>query len=549
MKKLAGNGDLVAFNRTPGYLYLKAKENHKAGNYVQAAGLYCRALEGANRSDIQYDLGMLYKEMECYELAVKYLYQAMALDSAASDGFYELAVNLCVMEKREATLDAAAMYLKREPFGVYAYHAQDLIDWAMAPDMNQSGRRFLRLMELAGRDEQAGRKERAANRLMRAARLKGDSCDRLFELSLRLNALGYTREALRMAKEAVRYFPKQVKSYCALSAAVFAMGRQPLAAAIMEKLSGCVPKSGEQRIAFQTAQMVNAGLALERWLTKVLVRNPFDSDALYILAYSQAQKGQMQEAKQYLEKMLAFDGFGHQAREALLLIHQDRKEDMAPPDTLTAASVELCVGKIMEFANRSPGDLDTEEKFWLDWLFTMPIGSLCEEMLDLMAQHAPQQAIAFFKMWLVDESINETVRETIAYRLGRMLPEEMQLILSGGRLAFTTVKPIAVLEKNNRSTFIKRFMVETRELKAGNEMARYAAAHYDRLTRRYKTKACGKDAYAFIAALKLIYLKQKGLDRQFALYAKDVLISLRRIDRAMKIFERTNEGDKENEAD
>jgi Tfp pilus assembly protein PilF len=536
MKKLHGSENLVPFNRTSGYIHLKAKENHKAGRYLEAAELYGCALESTNRAQIQYDLGLLYKDMGVYELAGRYLCRALALKPEMTEGFYELAVCSYFLQKREIAMEAAALYLKNDAIGLYEYEAHELIDWAAAPDNIKSSRRYERLIALAQRDAQAGRGELAAKRFMRVAGFRENDCTKLFEISLRLNMLKCEKEALRLARLAVKRFPNQAKAHCALSAALAEQGETQLAIQALDKLQGCEPRPGDDYVVFQTARFTGAITAAQNWFFSALEKCPYDTRALYILAYLAMQEGNPEQAEKYLQRILAVHGGDHLAVAAMRLIHLGKGREMPPPDGVTAESVQACVQEMLAFLSRPSGEITPEEKFWLDHFFALPIGHFCRELLDSIEANSPQRAPEFFKMWLVDEHVDEQVRNEIAYRLGRLSPGKMHLTLSLGRLAYTAMKPVTELEAANRRIFIKRFMVETRELKKNSEMATYAANCYDRLPREKKARAAGEEAYAYIAALKIRWLMAHEADVSAQIYIKDLLISRRRVERAMRVW-------------
>lgn len=550
MRKIAGNGNLVPFNQTSGYIHRKAKENHKAGRYLEAVGLFFRSLELKDDPQVYYDLAMLYKDMSCHDLAAKYLYRALALNPALYDGFYELAVNNYFLGRRVHTMEAAALYLKHEPYGIYSYEAQELMEWAVMPDLFQSGRRAERIMAMAVRDDKKKRRDLAAKRFMRAGGLLINSPDKLTDLILYMNGLsGYQREALALSKRAVRRFKKEASVYCALCAVLYKAGRKAQAAAVMKYVLRLKNNQGEEALVFRTACLLGAWAAAGERLLAALEKHPYDIHAMVMLAYLAVRAGDEKRAETLLKRSLAVCPMFHQAREALRLVSTGQGEKMPLPGEHTVLSMLSCMEQMKAFFQSPPNEITVAQRQQLEAAFTLPIGEIGRSIAEMIMVHAPDQAQTLFKMWMVDEELDEGVRHDLARCLSNAVPDKTHLTLVHGRLAYTALKTVTELKAAARHVFIKRFMAEARDIHDANGAAHFAAKHYDRLPPEKKEGASGNDTYAYIAALKIIHLNEKGMDREAERYVRELLISRRRVERALLAFYKTQGGEGIHEAD
>jgi|GEM_PF-4262408 len=550
MRKLAGNGNLVPFNQTSGYIHLKAKENHKAGRYLEAVGLFFRALEKKDDPQIYYDLALLYKDMGCHDLAAKYLRRALALNPALHDGFYELAVNSYFQNKRVQTMEAAVLYLRHEPCGISICEAQELMDWAIMPDMPSGGRRAEKLVALAGRDDRKGRRDLAAKRFMRAGKLLFRSPDKLVDLVAHMNHLSFCKkETLALAKCAVKRFPRDASACCALSTVLADNGRKLLAAALLKRVDRCEYRPEEDAFIFSVACLAGAREVAYKRLSAALEKRPYDVGVMYMLAYLAAERGEAAQAEHLLKRCLAVCPMFIWAWMALRLIAAGPKNMLPLPGKHAMSSIMFCLEQLEAFIKRAPGEITTVERQQLEAAFTLPVGDRGKSVMEMMMRDAPDQAEILFKLWLVEESINEGMRNDMARCLLKAHPDETYLSLVHGRLASSTLKTARRLKASARCAFIKRFMAEARETSDANGAAYFAAKYYDRLPPDKKAKASGEDTYAYIAALKIIYLDKKGMDQEMERYMRELLISRRRVERALFTLEKIQKGDKVNEAD
>lgn len=535
MKAPEIKGKLVPFDRSSAYLLKKAMDNRKGKSYLEAVSLYRRAYELEPKPGTLVALSQVYRDMGCYRLSNRELYRSLASDDRGSEAFYGLAVNHYFLLNHEAVLDSAAAYLTREPDGAYAFEAQDLVDWAFSAAAQGMKRRALPLKKLALKDETKGRHDRAVKRLKRAAQLFGADAGALCDLAMFLYKTGESREGLKLAARAMKDCPNQARPVCAAAMGLYALyGLRP-SRALFARVLHCPREMKDDAVVFKTALALNAHQEGIAWLEKALGEERFDPDNLKRLAYLKTLTGDREKARQLYNRCLAVDARDIEAREALALMDEN---SLPLPEPGMIRQREACE-RFESFAALLSGvkrPVSAGDKRVLDWLMSVAWGKLADAVLGCVAERAPAQAERWMRMWLMDENVTEEARRRAAFRLGEMRPGKTYLMLSDGRLTYTRLKPVGEIKKNGRALFIKRFLLESRETGRVNEAAAFAIRHFDALPQKEKERAAGQDAYAYTAALKILFLRSLKKEKQVETYINDLMISLRRVERAMNMF-------------
>lgn len=539
MKAYEVKGQVVPFNRSSGYLYKKALANHKNKNYIEAIDLFRRAYETKAEPDTLVALATVLTDMGCYELSNRELYNALALDSNCHTAFYALAVNHYHLSNPQMVLDAATVYLRREPEGRFCAQVRELVEWALFYD-EKGGRGRLDMLErLAHADLKMGNRARALKRYRRVARSLGHTCAALYQLTLRLIEMKLYKQALLVANKLLRRYPKEAKTICASVRVHDALGNRALATELAAGLSGCERADDSDTAVFEACVLIKAYRAGVDYLSRSLSAAPYDTELLARLAYLHLRLGDALRAKRFYLKVCTIDPKNQEAQEALRLIASGEEKDISPPGELAPRVQIERLRRLSKILYGGEAKMGPEDKEIIDWALRSHVAMHAQALLNIVLTVAPSEAPLWIRQWLLSPDVSDAIKSEAALLMARR-KEEPQVMLYQNKMASSVLMSVQAIAAKNRAAFAKGFMFEARDVGRPEEAASFCLKHYDALPDKSKVKAIGEGGYAYQAALKIMFLRSLDMEKNVVKYINELPISLRRVERAMNDFLRVS---------
>ena len=543
-------GDVVPFTRSTDYWHRRAMDNRRSLRFPEAVELLrSAARQEPDNVEIQMDLAETLSEMECFEQSSRLLYRLLSRDPNLAECYYGLACNDYGLQKNEEALDALLHYLRLAPEGPYAEEARDMLEMLSVEDAGTGNSRSELLIRRGMKAFADDRPHKATEHLKRALRISREETRVRTMLSLSLLSEGKPREALHHAMAACARDKQSIQARCSLCCALWMLKKPRAAAALLTEAAKWCDSPHEELLFCHTASQLDLKELLLKFLQARSQWTPFRTGTLHSLAVAYFNLGHYQKARALWSRILQIDPDNLLAEYGHGLCQRAQGGDDAAGQVLGYHPIlprEENQRRLKLIATALSGGEEGLREHWskddtlkkiVRWAFTLPDDRLQGALLGVLAAVGPEGA-GFVKELLTDDALSEEMKRRAVLLLSRM-GEPMPYVLTYRR----RITQVQCIPKELRGipqwrSFLRAFLQETGRWGNSRGAAFFAAKLYRALPRAMRDEASSEQTLQWVKAFEILFLNREGRGGDIAAVARDLPISIRRIQRVIRRIQR-----------
>ena len=543
-------GDVVPFTRSTDYWHRRAMDNRRSLRFPEAVELLrSAARQEPDNVEIQMDLAETLSEMECFEQSSRLLYRLLSQDPNMAECYYGLACNDYGLQKNEEALDALVHYLRLSPEGPYAEEARDMLEMLSEVDFGSGNSRGELLIRRGMKAFADDKPHKATEHLKRALRVTREETRVRTMLSLSLLSEGKPKEALRHAMAACARDKQSVQARCSLCCALWMLKKPRAAAGLLQEIAKWCDSPYEELLFCHTASQLDQRELLLKFLQARSQWTPFRTGTLHSLAVAYFNLGHYQKAKALWLRVMQIDPDNLLAEYGNSLCQRALNGEDTGLKTLGYHPIlprEENQRRLQMIAAALSGGEDALKERWrkddtlkrmIRWAFTLPDERLQGALLGVLAAVGTDSA-GLIKELLTDDTMPEELKRKAVLLLSR-LGEPMPYVLTYRR----RITQVQCVPKEFRGvpqwrSFLKLFLQEAGRWGNSREAAFFAAKLYRSLPRVMREEAAGENSLQWVKAFEIMFLYMEGRVREMEAVAKELPISIRRIQRVIRMVQR-----------
>ncbi|MDR2505274.1 MAG: hypothetical protein LBD16_04120 [Oscillospiraceae bacterium] len=295
---------VLSFIRSASQLHSRAVRVRREKQWYQAAELLVRALEiEPDNETILMELAKTYSEIGLSHLSNKLLLRIIAKNPAANECFYEMAINYFNMQAWGPSYDCVSLYLQASPNGSMKKDAEGLLAFLRATQNSRAEHRIQR----ATHAFEEGRQNLAGKLMKRAFAVSSSNGDAYAVAAFLKLSEGDAKEALDLARQALRKSSGNTRALCAVVVALNMLGNRATSESFLDKAIGAAASESELVMAIHTACEIGS---YEKALTILLSmpqNEPLDPGLTHLLAVCLCHTDKIKDALPLWAKLRRLD--------------------------------------------------------------------------------------------------------------------------------------------------------------------------------------------------------------------------------------------------
>ncbi len=538
----------MPFARSTDYWHARAMDNRRSLRFPEAVELLRSAIrQEPDNVEIQMDLAETLSEMECFEQSSRLLFRLLSRDPNLAECYYGLACNDYGLQKNEEALDALFHYLRLAPDGPYAEEARDMLEMLTDWESGAGGSRGEILIKRGMKAFADDKPHMATEHLKRALKVSRDMTRVRTMLSLSLLSEGKPVEALRHAAAACKKDRQSVQARCSFCCALSMLGKPRAAAGFLIEAAKWCTSPYEELLFCHTASQLNQRELVLKFLQERSKWTPFRIGTLHSLAVAYYNLGHFQKAKALWLRVLQIDPENLLAEYGRDLCEKSAMNGDSASKTLSYHPIlpreenqrrlQLIAAALSEGeeALKEHWRKDNNLRKMVRWAFTLPDDRLQSALLGVLAA-VGKEGSSLVKDLLTDDTMSEELKQKAILLLNRLGEPMPYVITYRRRITQVNCVPREYEGIPQWRSFLKVFLMEANRWGETKDAAFFAAKVYKALPRPMREDASGEHTLQWVKAFEILFLLKHGRDKQVAQVIKELPISIRRIQRVIRVI-------------